>query len=439
MPAPLLPGMTPMPFPSQPANTPLPLPSPVAGYGTGLLDPYSSLTPQAPMPTAASGPSFTLEESCNLFAADLFARLAIERKGNLFVSSGGVEIALAMAYAGSSGETTRQMARAMHVTLSPDLLGPAAADLLGKLKGPLFTDGNQSAYQLELSNGLWGQKGYGFKPDFVQFLQKTYGVGLCEVDFVRSESALRTINEAVAQQAGDKESNLLPAGAINEMTSLVLTSVDHFKSRWLAAFPKEATQDGAFKLVAGKPVTAPMMHLTRTLGYREKDQFQILDLPYDRSQLSMVLFLPKAIGGLAEVERNLSAGNLAKWVQELKPTRVDLTLPAFRLSSEFSLEFTLRRMGMPDAFDPARANFSGMISQEKLSLGRAAHRAYLTVNEEGTQAPPAAAEDAEGAKQAASAPKPVAFRADHPFAFVIRHNPTGVILFMGRLANPAAD
>jgi serpin B len=293
------------------------------------------------------------------------------------------------------------------------------------------------AYQLVVANALWGQKGYAFKPDFTKLLEKSYGAGLNDVDFAQSKEAAKTINDWVAKQTKDKIKDLIPEAAITDLTRLVLTNAVYFKSNWDNKFTKAATKDAPFKLSTDKSLDVPMMHQRSHFGYVENDDLQVLELPYTQNELSMLVVLPRKDNGLADVEKTLTADIIEKWLKDKKHELVDVTMPKFTFSSEFGLAGTLKAMGMTDAFDAGKADFSGMTDKEKLCISAVIHKAFVAVDEDGTEAAAATAVMMTGSAMRVEQPK--TFLADHPFVFIIRHNATGEILFMGRLANPKAD
>jgi serpin B len=331
------------------------------------------------------------------------------------------------------------MEKTLHFTLSTDKLSVGYADLLDSLNSRRNNNWfEKPAYELLVANALWGQKGYEFKPAFTQLLQNNYGARLKDVDFAKTEQARKTINDWVAQQTKDKIKDLIPPGAVDNLTRLVLTNAIYFKGKWETKFAKEGTKDGQFKVTAEKSVDVPMMHQLHDFGYTENDDLQMLELPYIQNELSMVIMLPKKIDGLADLEKSLTAASVGKWLKEQRPTPVDVTLPKFTFSSEFMLKDTLKAMGMTDAFDGGKADFTGMTDKEKLFISKVIHKAFVAVDEEGTEA--AAATAVVTTPTACPPPEePKVFKADHPFMFLIRHNSTGEILFMGRVANPKGE
>jgi serpin B len=369
-------------------------------------------------------------EGNNRFAFDLYGRLR-HRPGNLFFSPHSLSTTLAMTYAGARGETAQQMAATLHFSLPPADLHPAFAALDRQLN-----DGKGRRYKLAVANALWGQEGEPFLPDFLRLLAENYGAGLRRVDFLSVAQARRTINSWVEEQTGGKIKDLLQPPVPGPDTSLVLTNAIYFKGDWTSPFPKGATKDEMFTVTEDKGVPVPMMHRTGRLGYLDGGDFQALELPYAGDDLAMIVLLPKKADGLAEFEQSLTTERLSAWLARLRPHRVDVALPRFKVESRFELEKVLPEMGMPLALTPS-ADFSGMNGKRDLFISAVIHKAFADVNEEGTEA--AAATAVVITRAMAAAPEPaVVFRADHPFAFLIRHNRSGSLLFLGRVVNPRA-
>jgi serine protease inhibitor len=365
----------------------------------------------------------------NAFAVDLYQQLRTP-DGNLFFSPYSISTALAMTYDGARGQTAEEMAKTLHFALDQDKLHPAFAALIRATTGA----GKPREYELTVANRLWGQKGLGFRPDFLKLTQDQYGAGLAEVDFYQAaEQARQTINAWVEQQTKKKIVELLKPGVVDDSTSLVLTNAIYFKAAWAHVLDKKATRPGDFRLPGNKTIQVPLMEGSVPAAVYDGGSFTVLDLPYAQHDLSMVLLLPKAVDGLPALEKSLTASNLSSWLSKIQRAQVALTLPKFKVTSEFRLNKELMALGMPTAFTPA-ADFSGMTSQERLYIGLVIHKAFVDVHEEGTEA---AAATAVVMKRLAMEVLPAAtFRADHPFVFLIRDNTTGSILFMGRVAQP---
>lgn len=251
----------------------------------------------------------------------------------------------------------------------------------------------------------------------------------------------QTINNWVAQQTQNKIQDILPPGTINSDTRLVLANAIYFLGAWTYAFAETNTSTQPFFLSSTKEVQSPLMHQPAlaggvTFNYLETTNFQALELPYASNQLSMVILLPKRIDGLRQLEQQLSPSFLSNLLAQMSPQNVEVFLPRF--TNEFSLNLTktLPQMGMSDAFTPGVADFSGMDEMRDLFLSLVLHKAWVQVNEAGTEA--AAATVVVGTTAiAGGGPPPPGFRADHPFVFFIRDTQTGNLLFLGRLTNPS--
>ena len=369
-------------------------------------------------------------EGNNRFAVGLYAKLKDSTSDNLFFSPYSLSTALAMTYAGAAGETGKQMAEVLRFTVPESELHPAMGQLIRTLLR------KEKGYQFRVANRLWGQKGYEFLPEFLKTTQNHYGAELGEVDFAhQTEDARRAINQWVEKETERKIKDLIPPGLLAQATRLVLTNAIYFKGNWQEQFDKEATQDAPFYVSAGKEVTVPMMHQIERFGYRAAEDMQILELPYADNALSMVVLLPKDKEGLAELEKRIAHDDLRDLTRGLRPREVSVLLPRFTMTSQFSLKDVLQSMGMTLAFDEDKADFSRMSRSEQLFISAVVHKAFVDVNEEGTEA--AAATGVIMAPTAAPVQEePPVFRADHPFVFLIRDNRTGSILFMGRVVNP---
>jgi serpin B len=380
-------------------------------------------------PTAPAEDVAKVAGGCNRFAFDLYARLK-GAEGNLFLSPYSISTALAMTSAGARGETAEQMAQVLFLPAS----GAAVHAAYGALQNDLNTAGAGGAFELAVANRLWGQKGYEFLSDFLALVEKNYGAGLEQVDFAAdTEGSRKTINAWVERQTRDKIKDLIKPGVLDAMTRLVLTNAIYFKGKWANEFDKKLTRDEDFFLTPEKKVTAPLMHQTKHFSYFDGGDFQVLGLPYQGDRLAMVVLLPKAKDGLAALEASLSAEKLAEWIGKMRRREVQVALPRFKTTAEFGLKDTLVVMGMADAFDPAKADLSGMNGKRDLFISAVVHKAFVDVNEEGTEAAAATAVVTRAGN--GGGPPPV-FRADHPFLFLIRDTRSGAILFLGRILDP---
>jgi len=373
----------------------------------------------------------------NKFALDLYAKLQ-GKDGNMFFSPYSISTALAMTYAGARGRTATQVADVLRFPVgargsSPDQQQFASA--FGELVKDLNTRGRSGAYELAVANALWGQKGYGFLTKFLELVEKHYRGRLNEVDFVgATETARQTINAWVEKKTNDKIKNLIAKGVLDSMTRLVLTNAIYFKGNWARQFKEDRTKEAPFALSGGKKTDVAMMNQMAKFGYMETQRLQALELPYVDNELSMIVLLPKELDSLGELEESLTLENLSEWQSKLREREVVVSIPKFKLTSQFSLASVLRAMGIEDAFSRS-ANFSGMNGERNLAISAVIHKAYVDVNEEGTEA---AAATAVTMRLTSIGPgsRPPVFRADHPFLFLIRDNQSGSILFLGRVMNP---
>ena len=377
----------------------------------------------------------------NEFAFDLYAKLR-GTEGNLFFSPYSISTALVLAYCGARGQTEAEMATVLHLPTAPG--NPAALkDTIGQMRfhsafGKIIKDlnsrGEKGGYELSVANALWGQKKYGFLQEYLELIEANYGGKLNEVDFIRAtESTRKTINRWVERKTNNKIKNLIQKGVLDSMTRLVLTNAVYFKGNWAKQFKKDNTKDTPFTLVDGKKVDAAMMNQKAEFGYLETENFQGLELPYVDDELSMIIMLPKEYNGLDELEKTLTVENLTKWLSILYKREVVVSVPKFKMTSQFGLASVLKSMGMTDSFS-SNANFSGINGKRNLFISAVIHKAYVDVNEEGTEA---AAATAVTMRLTSIGPAKIpVFRADHPFMFLIRDNHSGSILFIGRVMNP---
>jgi serpin B len=369
------------------------------------------------------------------FALDLYQKLRQEGDGNLFYSPYSISAALAMTYAGARGETEQEMADTLHFTLPQERLHPAFNTLDITLTGQSDKE-SEDAFQLSIANALWGQEGYEFLPAFLDTLAEHYGAGLRTLDFVQeTEKARQTINDWVAEQTEGKIEDLIPPGILNPLVRLVLTNAIYFNGKWVLPFDPNDTRDDAFHLPDGSTVQVPTMSQTGSFRYAEGDGYQAVELPYRESNLSMVLLLPEE-GRFDEVEVTLSADLVAGVMEDLTTEQVRLSLPKFEFDSEFNLSDVLVEMGMPSAFGLGAegADFSGMTGDRALAIGAVIHKAFVAVDEEGTEA--AAATAVVILEMAAPAEEAVEMKLDRPFLFLIRDGETGTVLFVGRVMEP---
>ena len=390
-------------------------------------------------PDVAASDLTDLVDGNSAFAFDLYQALR-EEDGNLFYSPYSISLALAMTYAGARGETEQQIADTLQFTLSQDSLHPAfnSLDLELASRGEGAAGKDEKGFRLNIVNAIWGQEDYQFLAEFLDVLAESYGAGPRLLDFIEAPEESRiTINDWVSDQTEGKIEDLIPQDVINSLTRLVLTNAIFFNAAWLNPFSEDVTADGTFHLLDGSEVIVPMMVQTASFGYAEGGGYQAVELPYDSRELSMVILLPDT-GQFEAFEGSLDAGHVDTITKDLAPKQVALTMPKFEFESNFSLANTLGAMGMPVAFitplgpcTSEMADFSGMTGTCELYITEIVHKAFVSVDEAGTEAAAATA------VVLGIESLPLSVTIDRPFVFLIRDIETGAILFVGRVTDPS--
>jgi serpin B len=370
------------------------------------------------------------------FATAMYRELA-KKPGNLFFSPYSISTALAMTYAGAKGNTESEMATALRFTLPQSELHAAfnATDLeLAKRKdqvvqgdGPTKGDG----FQLNVVNQAWGQKDYKFLDSYLDVLAVNYGAGLFLLDFGKPSAARETINDWVADQTAQRIEDLLPEDSITTDTRLVLTNAIYFKASWFREFQTSMTKPETFTTEAGAR-TVPTMHGMFRTTFAEFQGYRAASLPYLTLEVRMIVVLPPPTGSLAEAAAGFDETVLAGLLQNLSDSYVTLSMPKWRFESERQLKEPLQALGMRDAFEGS-ADFSGMDGTRTLVISDVYHKAFVAVDEQGTEAAAATAVVAERL----SAPPSNTLTLDRPFIFLIYDEPTGQVLFLGHVADPS--
>jgi len=372
----------------------------------------------------------------NDFAFELYKRLAADptacgASGNLFFSPYSISTALAMTYAGARGQTAAQMAETLHFELAEERFHKA----FGLLVKRLNEQGEKGDYELAVANALWGQRGYRFLEGFLEMTRRNYGAGLNEVDFAgATEEARRIINTWVEERTKEKIKELIKPGVLGRETTLVLTNAIYFKGDWARKFEEDNTKPARFHVNNEKSSEVEMMYQQEQFKYAETDELQLLELPYKGAELGMIVLLPRQAARLGKIEQSLTAEKVNAWLGKMHRRKVHVYLPRFKLTwGAFELKDVFKQMGMAEPFSAGEADFSGMTGSKELFISNIVHKAFVGVNEEGTEA---AAATGVVMGRTAVVEVPV-FRADRPFGFIIRDNRSGSILFMGRMVNPS--
>lgn len=402
--------------------------------GGGQQAVVQSDKPRDTQPNVSASDLQKLAADNRAFAFNLYQQMR-SQGGNLFYSPHSISVALAMTYAGARNETTSQMRQALHFTLPDSSLHPAFNALqqaLAEREKPKNNE-KESNFRLNVVNALWGQKGYTFLPAYLDLLALNYGAGMRLLDFkADAEAARQVINQWVAEQTADKIKDLIPPSALDQATTLVLTNAIYFNAKWLHQFNPGSTTSSPFNLRDGSPINVPTMHISQQFGYYRGEGITAVELPYTGSEVSMILLIPDQ-GNFDQAEQKLTAEQWDAVVKGMHYTQVNLAMPKFKFSSEVALNGPLSRSGMPIAFQPERADFSGMDGTKTLYISDVLHKAYINLDEFGTEAAAATAVVVGATSMPA---EPVDLIVDRPFLFAIQDKPTGEILFLGRVTDP---
>ena len=393
---------------------------------------------ETPIPFTASPEVKSVVDGNTAFALDLYQKLK-DRPGNLFFSPYSVSAALAMTYAGAQGQTETEMAKVLHFNLAQTNL-PEAFGALGARMNQIQR-GNRIT--LTTANSLWCQQDYHFTDAFLNLIHKYYGAEARQVDFKRSpQTASSEINRWVERETKGKIKGVIEPGQFADLTQLVLCDAIYFKGKWLNQFMVSDTKPAPFHVTTNETVTVPMMYQESKfkMAKSDDDTVELLELPYSGNDLSLIILLPVSMqgqhrvkpGNLSDLEQKLTADNLRAWLAKLDQKNLNITsvgLPRFTTTQNFNLTKELKSLGMPSAFN-VTANFFGMDGTTNLYISDVQHKAFVEVNEAGTEA--AAATLIEMRELSISDH----FIVDHPFIFLIRENGSGSILFLGRIIDP---
>jgi len=410
-----------------------------SGEGGSEMTPGASEGGQpepSPVPSVSAGTASLSElvKGNNAFALALYEVLRAE-EGNLFFSPYSISAALAMTYAGARGETEAQMAKTLRFALPQADLHASfralAAELAKRGEGAKASDGK--GFRLNIVNALWGQEGYSFLQSYLDLLSAYYGAGMERVDYSQPDKARALINDWVSKQTEERIQDLIPEGGVNELTRLVLTNAIYFNAAWATQFDVVDTAELPFTRRDGSQVSVPMMSQTESFNYTTGNGYLAVELPYDGREMSMVIILPEQ-ARLDVYDRPLSAETLEKLLAGLAPQQVALTMPKFEFDAAFSLREALSAMGMPVAFS-ADADLTGMAAERELFISDVFHKAFVKVDENGTEA--AAATAVVVGLTAFNPVEPIEVKVDRPFIFLIRDVKTGSILFLGRVVDPS--
>lgn len=368
------------------------------------------------------------------FAFDLFGQVAADE--NVLLSPYSVAAALTMTYAGARGTTASEIRGALALGLGDDRIHAARNELDLRVTATPDPRDDREPFTIRVANSLWGQRGYPFLEEFLVLLAEQYDAGMHLVDFVgAAETARHTINDWVEEETEGRIVDLIPEGAITGLTRLVLVNAIWFKANWSEQFSPDDTEDGPFTRLDGSITTVPLMHRSGRIEFATDDGYLAARLPYAGSA-SMLVVVPDE-GRFSEVVGRFGPEDLDRVRAKLSVHQVDLALPRFEFRSQLGLKPPLRDLGIVAAFtEPSRpdgADLTGMTSERELFVHDVVHQAFISVDEQGTEAAAATAVIV-GLE---SAPPPATLVVDRPFLFLIQHDPTGEILFLGQVTDPS--
>jgi len=386
-------------------------------------------TSEKPLPTSSTdiqNPGLSITDNNTRFAFDLYKKISLKPE-NMFYSPFSISAAMGMAYTGSKGNTETQIAHVMHFA-SNNAAFPASYQAYLKTINAL----NKDEINIYTANSFWAQADFKFKKEFVGIIRDYFSGEITNVDFVKEAEKCRVdINKWVEGKTNNKIENLIQPGLIDNLTRLVLVNAIYFKAPWEMPFDTKATKKMDFNTSAANVVSADFMTGENNYKYYTEDKFSAIEIPYAKGSLSMIVILP-ADNDLAGLQKSMDNALYQKIVSGLTQKKVRLILPKFKATSEFELSDVLKEMGMPEAFSD-KADFSGMTGRKDLKISKVVHKAFIDVNESGTEA---AAATAVIIRIKAMPVNAIEFKADHPFMFVIRENTNGSILFAGNIYDP---
>ena len=392
-------------------------------------NPEVMIIPLADDTNATAESIVSLVESLNEFSFNFYDEIQASETGNIFFSPYSIFVAYSMTYEGSDGNTEIEMRNVLNILQNDS----ATLSSFGKIYNLL--NQNQKGYTISTANAFWAHKDYKFLDSYIKLLKNYYLAEANELDFSKNVEAAEIINSWIEKITHDKIKDMIEPDMLSDMTKLVLTNAIYFKGLWANPFDPENTYDGEFNLKSGQKIDIDMMrssHDSSDFNYTENDDLQVLKLYYSGNNLSMIIVIPKE-NDISIAESALTYENLTKWNSEFNETEVSVEIPKFKFEKKYNLNDIMMNLGIIDAFIPAGADFSKMDGTNWLFISKSLHQSFIEVNEEGTEAAAATA----NMMELTAMPDKKYFIADHPFVFLIQHEETGAILFMGKVIDPS--
>lgn len=397
--------------------------------------------PEQKIPEATNRRVWELSKANTRFATAFYQHLADSKNDNdnIFLSPLSISTAFAMTKLGACDNTLKQLMEVFKFDTISEKTSDQIHFFFAKLNCRLYRKANKSS-ELVSANRLFGDKSLTFNDTYQDISEVVYGAKLQPLDFKENAEQSRvTINNWVANKTEGRITDVIPPEAINELTVLVLVNTIYFKGLWKSKFSSENTRNEPFYKADGESCSVSMMYQEGKFRYRRvAEGTQVLELPFKGDDITMVLILPKPEKSLAKVERELSPEVLQEWLDELEETLLVVHMPRFRIEDSFSVKEQMQDMGLVDLFSPEKAKLPGIVAEgrEDLYVSDAFHKAFLEVNEEGSEA---AASTAIGIAGRSLNPNRVTFKANRPFLVLIREVPLNALIFMGRVANPCVN
>ncbi len=393
---------------------------------------------QSALPRSEASASDTdiqnLASGLNQFAVDVYREMGQQGSENLFFSPYSISLALTMAYAGADGQTAAEMADVFHYPASlSDLHGTMNALDQSLYVIPDYLEDDPDSFKLNISNAIWGQAGYPFSDDYLDTIAQSYGAGLKTMDFKTAfEKARQEINAWVEDETEQKIKDLLPPGSLGPDTRMVLTNAIYFNAGWENEFSENMTEMKDFYPTTDQTTQVEMMQQESSFSYYQTDAYRMLEMPYRNNRYGMVLVMPTE-QNLTDFQQNLRFDDLMDGLDSMASEEVRLSMPKFEFDYELAASDILRALGMQAAFSPQEADFSKMVSstEEPLVISDVLHKAFVSVDETGTEAAAATAVVMRTTSIEIQEDEPITVVFDHPFMFLIRDQETGIILFMG--------
>jgi len=410
----------------------------VAAGALSVLNSHESedkpvITTQAPLAddsNATAGSVISLVDSLNDFSFEFYNKLLENNDGNIFFSPYSIFVALSMAYEGASGNTAVEMQNILNILQNNSVTQSSFGRIYNLLNQ------NQNGYTINTANAFWTHQDYQFLDSYLKLLENYYMAEANELDFSKNVEAAEIINTWIEEQTNNKIKDMIKSDMLSDLTKLVLTNAIYFKGLWEKQFDPDDTYETDFKISNDQTVKTDMMSYTAddsTFNYTETEELQILELKYMGNDLSMIILLPKE-NNISNAESALNAKNLTNWRNDLEENELIVKIPKFKFETAYTLNDVLKNMGIIDAFRPGVADFSKMDGTKYLFISKVLHKAFIEVNEEGTEAAAATAIIVD-----LSVATTTEFNANHPFIFLIQHKETGAVLFMGKVMDPSEE